>query len=573
VELGAGPVDMDLSVTSHASATGDDTTALTKLVHLSGAPPATAQTEAAGRTAADSPRTGAPPTVSAAPHELDVDVVLTGPGGTFRIPAFWSGGTEWSVRFAAPHAGDYTWRSECSDPTVAGLHGTEGSLLVLPYSGSNPLLVLGALQMSEDRRTLRFTDGTPFFWYGDTWRMGFTRRLSWPDGFAELAADRVAKGFTLVQIVAGVYLDMAWGDPRGANEAGLPYDAELEVPNPAWWDLADLKVRELVCRSLMPCIVACCGYYATIFGVWKLKRHCRTIVARWGAYPVVWYLAGEAAMPYYRSTTKEEDAAGQRVAWTEIGRYVREIDPMHRLVTSHPTQSGREQVVDDAVLDIDMLQTGHDGRTAIGTSVRRIRESRAKAPAMPVVVGEVIYERIMHESVAEKLRLVFWASLLSGAAGFTYGANGIWQLNEPSNPYGPSPHGATWGNTPWREAAKLPGSRELGVCAQFLRRFDWHRMEAHPEGVESAAGADEYAAEVPGEFRVIYIYRLILPWSTSPGTRIVALDTDRQWSALWFDLRTGAETAIGTVVPAPDGSWEIPLTPEMKDHVLALTAG
>ncbi len=228
------------------------------------------------------------------------------------------------------------------------------------------------------------------------------------------------------------------------------------------------------------------------------------------------------------------------------------------------------------MLDFDMLQTGHDGRTAISTSVRRIRESRAKEPAMPVVVGEVIYEGIMHESDAEKLRLVFWASLLSGAAGFTYGANGIWQLNEPGNPYGPSPHGATWGNTPWPEAATLPGSRELGLCARFLERFDWQRMESHPEWVEPAAGADEYdawyAAGVPGDFRIIYIYRLILPWSPGPRPRIVALEPDRRWSATWFDPRTGTQTVIGPITPNADGSWEIPLTPEMKDYVLALTA-
>ena len=509
------------------------------------------------------------------PDAIDLDVVLTGRAGTFRVPAFWSGGTEWRVRFAAPQAGDYAWHSECTDPSIPGLHGAEGSLPVLPYSDSNPLLVHGPLELSDDRRTLRHADGTPFFWYGDTWWMGFTRRLSWPDGFAELAADRVAKGFTLVQIVAGVYPDMAWGDPRGENEAGLPYDAELGTPNPAWWDLADLKVRELVRRALVPCIVGCWGYYATVFGVRKMKRHWRNIVARWGAYPVVWCLAGEGAMPYYRSTTKEEDAASQRAAWTEIGRYLRQMDPMRRLVTIHPTQAGREQVVDDAVLDFDMLQTGHDGRVAIGNSVRRITESRAKEPAMPVVVSEVIYEGIMHESDAEKLRLVFWASLLSGAAGFTYGANGIWQLNEPGNPYGPSPHGATWGNTPWREAAALPGSRELGLSAKFLMRFDWQRMAGHPEWVTPAAGPDEYdawyAAGVPGEFRIIYMYRLILPWSAAPRPRIVGLERERSWSALWFDPRTGTETAIGAIEPDPDGSWEIPLTPEMKDYVLALS--
>ncbi|MFW5884239.1 MAG: DUF4038 domain-containing protein [bacterium] len=515
-------------------------------------------------------------TSAPAPQVLDVDVVLTGPAGTFRVPAFWSGGNEWRVRFAAPEPGDYTWRSECRDPSVAGLHGAEGGLHVLPYSGDNPLLVHGPLQASDDRRTLRHADGTPFFWYGDTWWMGFTKRLSWPDGFDELAADRVAKGFTLVQIVAGVYPDMPYGDPRGENEAGLPYDAELERPNPAWWDLADLKVRGLVRHGLLPCIVGCWGYYATVFGVEKMKRHWRNIVARWGAYPVVWCLAGEGAMPYYQSATKEADAASQRSAWTEIGRYVREIDPMHRLVTIHPTQAGREQVDDDSVLDFDMLQTGHDGRVAIGNSVRRIAESRAKDPTMPVVIGEVIYEGIMHESDAEKLRLVWWASMLSGAAGFTYGANGIWQLNEPDNPYGPSPHGATWGNTPWREAAQLPGSRELGHSARFLRRFDWSHMESHPEWIDPPAAADEYhawyAAGVPGEFRLHYLYRLILPWSKNPRPRIVGLETDRTWTALWFDPRTGAETRIGPIAPDADGSWEIPLTPEMKDYVLAVEA-
>ena len=54
------------------------------------------------------------------------------------------------------------------------------------------------------------------------------------------------------------------------------------------------KVRELVRRGLVPCIVGCWGYYATVFGVRKMKRHWRNIVALWGAYPVIWCLAGEA---------------------------------------------------------------------------------------------------------------------------------------------------------------------------------------------------------------------------------------------------------------------------------------
>src|SRR5438128_4943039 len=36
-------------------------------------------------------------------------------------------------------------------------------------------------------------------------------------------------------------------------------------------------------------------------------------------------------------------------------------------------------------------------------------------------------------------RFMFWACVLSGAAGHSYGANGIWQVNRPGQPYGPSP--------------------------------------------------------------------------------------------------------------------------------------
>lgn len=504
----------------------------------------------------------------------EIDVVVTGPAGAYRLPAFWSGGAEWRVRFAAPNPGDYAWHSECGDDD--SFQSVGGELSVDPYIGGNPLFARGPITVTEDGRHFRHEDGTPFFWYGDTWWMAFTSRLSWPEGFEELVADRLAKGFTLVQIVAGVYPDMPYGDPRGENEAGLPYDEGLETPNPTWWDLADLKVRSLVRNGLVPCIVGCWGYYATVFGPEKIKRHWRHIIARWGAYPVIWCLAGEGAMPYYRSTTTEEDAVHQRTAWTDIARYVRGIDPMHRLITIHPTQSGREQVDDDTVLDFDMLQTGHNGKTAIGNSVRLLAESRKKEPTMPVVIGEVIYEGIMHESDAEKLRLVWWASMLTGCGGFTYGANGIWQLNEEHRAYGPSPHGGTWGNTPWREAAQLPGSRQLGLCARFLAGFDWQRMEAHPEWIAPRAADGDYhawyAAGVPGAFRLLYLYELILPWAKESRPRMTGLELDRAWSACWFCPRTGVQTEIGRITPEADGTWAIPLTPEMRDYVLAVTA-
>jgi hypothetical protein len=76
---------------------------------------------------------------------------------------------------------------------------------------------------------------------------------------------------------------------------------------------------------------------------------------------------------------------------------------------------------------------------------------------------------------------MFWTNVLSGAAGHTYGANGIWQLNRTGRPYGKSPHGGNYGTIPWDEAMKLPGSHQIGMGKALLMEYPWHRFEPHPE--------------------------------------------------------------------------------------------
>jgi len=203
-----------------------------------------------------------------------------------------------------------------------------GTLEAALYDGSNSLLKHGPVRVSGNHRTFEHTDGTPFFWLGDTWWMGLSKRLKWPDDFQALAADRVTKGFTVVQIVAGLYPDMPQFDPRGTNEAGYPWAPDYVRINPRYFDMADLRIDYLVSQGITPCIVGCWGYYLPILGIAKMKQHWRYLVARWSALPVVWCLAGEGSMPYYLSAHKDQDAAEQKRGWTEIARYVRSIDPV-----------------------------------------------------------------------------------------------------------------------------------------------------------------------------------------------------------------------------------------------------
>src|SRR5262245_32702863 len=319
-------------------------------------------------------------------HEVELDFLFTDPKGREqRVPAFWAGEQTWRVRYAPDLLGRYTYRSICSDVANKDLDGRSGTLEVVPYAGTNSLYLHGPISIAADRRHFEHADGAPFFWLGDTWWMGLCKRLRWPEDFQVLAADRLKKGFTVIQIVAGLYPDMPQFDRRGANEAGYPWDKEYARINPAYFDMADLRIQYLAGRGLIPCVVACWGYFLPILGPAKMKQHWRYLVARWGAYPVIWCLAGEGSMPYYLSKQKEQDAADQKQGWTEIARYVRSLDPYHRLVTIHPSDASRNNVEDPAVLDFEMLQTGHSDRNSIPKTVNLLTGSILQTPKMPVL--------------------------------------------------------------------------------------------------------------------------------------------------------------------------------------------
>ena len=225
--------------------------------------------------------------------------------------------------------------------------------------------------------------------------------------------------------------------------------------------MADRRIQYLVEQGLMPCIVGCWGYFLPLLGIEKMKQHWRNLVARYGAYPVAWCLAGEWDMPYYLAEDKEQAAAQQQDGWAEVAQYVRHIDGFQRPVSIHEGRRGRE-LGDGTLVDFSMLQTGHGDRESLPNTVQRVTGEYAETPAMPVINSEVCYEGIGEACRQEVQRMMFWTCLLSGAAGHTYGANGIWQVNTRTTPFGPSPHGMAWGNTPWEDAVSAPGLRAGG---------------------------------------------------------------------------------------------------------------
>ena len=272
-------------------------------------------------------------------------------------------------------------------------------------------------------------------------------------------------------------------------------------------------------------------------------------------------------MPFYLSKTPQQDAETQKHGWSELARYLRAKDPFHHPITIHPSHSARDCVEDASLLDFDMLQTGHDDRKSAPNTIKGVVQSQTLSPAMPVLVGEVCYEGIGEASREEVQRFMFWSCLLSGAGGHTYGANGIWQVNTREKPYGPSPHGRSWGGPAWNDACRLPGSHQLGLGKSLLMRYSWWKLKARPELVEPHWTHENYwqafAAQIPGEAVIAFCPT---QWNPMQFKNLEAA----KYEGFFFNPSDGTEHHFGEVQPDAAGAYRAPLFPVFRDWVIVL---
>jgi len=476
-------------------------------------------------TSCDSKKTYANPFI-----DVEVNVFFRSGDKQWVVPAFWAGGSTWTVRFAPPVQGEYKFHVESSDPANADLNGHQQTLRVTAYTGDNPLRKHGFLRVSNDKRHFEHADGTPFFWLADTWWKNLCKRMTW-EGFQELTADRKAKGFSAVQIVCGPYPDENMMEARWENEGGKPYKKkDFSVMNPTYFEYADRRINHLVDAGIVPVIVGGWGRpqhggKSTIaqVGLDGYKRHWRHLVARYSAYPVVWIVGGEA-----------RDSQGP---WAEVAQYLKATDPHRHPLTYHAPGHPRQVIKDNAAFDFDMVAIGHRGYETAAKSLELMNSCLSQDPVKPALCGEACYEGHMQTNSQDVQRHLFWSFMLSGAAGHTYGAAGVWHASVEGDP-GIEP---VYDWTTWKEGMNYPGSAQLGLGKRLLERYPWSRFQTHPEWVEQAC----FAAGIPGEVRIIYMPRRnIYNWS---GPAVKNLNPHIDWQVYYFDPATGRKFDQGTI--------------------------
>jgi hypothetical protein len=279
----------------------------------------------------------------------------------------------------------------------------------------------------------------------------------------------------------------------------------------------------------------------------------------------VWCAAGEANLPWYQAKNFPADDRTMVPGWTAVLRHIRTTDPFRRPLTIHPTAINRynaRHVTDDlALLDFDFLQTPHGQREAVPVTVRAARESFAASPTLPVINGEAAYEMLGDKLPTEWTRAMFWLCLTNGAAGHTYGANGIWQLNRKGEPHGPVAHGEKpadrlrrdrlgRGDALARLAADGARQRVLRISAVDANS---HRWEAASGGPDSPCGcrrkthfSRRKCAALATVLRVIYV---LAPRAAT----VRALRASARYAVTYFDPVTGERHAAPPITANAQG--------------------
>ena len=392
------------------------------------------------------------------------------------IIGFWNGGSEWCVNFTPPEAGSWEYKTASTDRSM---NGKKGKLEVVTWSdeekNANPVNH-GFVRVNKSGympgHYFEYTDGQPFLWIGDTWWNWTDSRIHL-ETFKQLVDNRAAKGFNVGQLfVPG----NGWG-----RESSL-LDDTYTIP-----DIDHIKrVEEMIRYANSKGITVWIhgwwsrpNMYSTI-GAEKMERWWRYLVHRFGAYNVIWVLAGEYNMNNYGGFSPD--------FWKDLGKLIKAEDPYERIISVHntppfwdggadaPQWSTGSVLHQEPWLDYNQSQVGH-GKFANEMIPYIVSDDYNRKPSKPIVVTESWYEFIEGNASATDIRFAAWSAILSGAAGHTYGGGHVWLASVPESPADEK----TWPleKSFSRTTYDYAGAVSMQHLASFFKNVKWWKMAPH----------------------------------------------------------------------------------------------
>jgi hypothetical protein len=504
--------------------------------------------------------------------DVELSAVFKGPeGASFRVNGFWDGGVTWRIRFTPTAPGAWTYETTCN-VTDAGLSGQAGAFDAQPTAGDNPLFRHGGiLRVSPNRRHLTYSDGTPFFWLGDTWwfcpsdlvPIDGSTKPGCASMYKALIDKRRAQGFSVVQMAFLGDLSKS----HGVNSfMSLRQERTQDV---AYWHQVDRYMDYANAAGIVPVIGMAfhVGMDQNSLDDWKFLW--RYVIARYGAHAVTWLICGEY-------NQNGGDQAGRVLKTMALGAYIKELDPYKRAMTAHPWWHGgdKREAWEQPWYDFIMLQGAHAGhRNVPPTAV--YRNAWEHQPPRPVLEAECNYEGIYagkarREHTPDDVRRVAYHAIQSGSFGFTYGAQGLWYptQNVEDRTFD------DWG-TPmvWWESLERTGAAHMAHLRKGYESVDWWRLMPRPDAVAfqgQVRDATRPLAKSDGDAAHLVWFPQASGAKATAVLKLADPAGGGRYAATWFNPRDGKDTKIATPLSAREGKCPLPERPDVGDWVLIL---
>ena len=447
-------------------------------------------------------------------------------------------------------------------------------LLICLGSSSLPWATQAAdpiLRVSDNHRFLVRSDGSPFFYLGDTaWELFHRLTREEADTYLQ---DRADKGFTVIQAVALAELS-GLTDPNAYGYLPLinndPTQPDVNAgPDNDYWDQVDYVVNKAESLGLFIGFLPTWGTYwhdQAIFNTNNAQIYGQWLGQRYKDKPIIWILGGDRSI----------DTPAQLAVLRAMAQGLRAGDGGTHLITLHPGGNGAYAFAQtDPTLDFNLRENGHAAEYTGHYDATFADYNRT--PAKPVIDGEPLYEdhpvsfnptSLGHSLSADVRRPLYW-ELFGGAFGHTYGHHSIWQMYDPAKR---SPVNSPL--MPWYQAIHRPGSGEMQYARKLLESRPF--LTRIPD--DSVIVTDAVATSVPGAGR----YRFSGTRDSSGSYALVYAPGGRDFSvqmskitggtvkAWWYDPRTGQATPIGLFPNTGQRLFSPPNSGEFMDWVLVL---
>lgn len=505
------------------------------------------------------------------PWTVQFSAVFTGPE-SYEVPGFWDGGQSWKIRFTPTLPGRWTYTTKCEEDET--LNGKTGCLTVeeADIMDENPIYAHGGmLKVSQDKRYLTYTDGTPFFWLGDTWWFCPSDLIPFEgssnpeseSAYRMLIDTRSNQGYTVAQM-------SFLGDIQGIDFLNVKTNDAI-----VYWQEVDKYMDYANDSGIIPVIGLAFHMGMDDKPLEQWQTIWRYVVARYGAHAITWLICGEYNLSM-------GDSAGRIRKVLELGQFIKDTDPYKRAMTVHPWWhlGDNRQAWSASWYDFIMLQGGHVA--TVPPTISFYLDIYQNQADLPMLEAESRYEGICgfgedderrYEGVCaftdSDVRWAAYRAIQAGSFGFTYGAQGLWYPTQDENDYEFQEYGEP---LVWWKALKRPGGAQMQYLRQCYESVEWWELSPRPDVIRTAQTMDENQKILPksdtGKTFLIYF-----PENTqNVEARLVGFlgGTEQlRYSVEIFNPRTGFTQTADDIAVA-GGELNLPSRPSHEDWVMIL---